>query len=439
MTYISRLHTQSLDAHPQQANIKRILSTALEAANPARAVEQALSIHDGLLKIDQANYPLTEIANIFIVAFGKAAPAMANSAAMILGAALHGGVVVSKYATEHNLEKLDLFLAGHPVPDERSLAAGEAILKLLTQCTKDDLVLFLISGGGSALITAPVEGVHLSDLQDLTSLLLASGARIDEINTLRRALDRVKGGGLAEAACPAKTASLILSDVVNSPLEAIASGPTVPNPTSGMDALAVLSKYALVEKTPVAITAALQKNKPANIQIHAHNATIIGSNRISAEAAKEQAKREGFQVDILTTSLQGEAAKKGVELGAYLRSLKQRPQCVIVGGEVTVSLGDATGLGGRNQELALAAITELRGAHDVMLITLASDGDDGPSHAAGAIATEESFARANALGLKIDAYLKEHNAYPFFKALDDLLITGPTGTNVNDLTFLFAF
>ncbi len=439
MTFTSRLDSSSLAAHPQKERIRKILSAALEAADPAQAVERTLSLKNGLLQIGKISYLLGEIAHLYIVAFGKAAPAMASTASTIIGDALDGGIVVSKYATADDLSKLEMLLAGHPVPDERSLTSGKAILKLLRKCGKDDLVIFLISGGGSALVTAPFEGIPLSTMQDLTSLLLASGARIDEINTLRRALDRVKGGGLAEAAYPARIVSLILSDVVDSPLEAIASGPTVPNPTTASDALAVLKKYNLLAKTPAIIREKLQENQRGNLPLAAHNATIIGSNRISAEAALKKATQEGFQASILTTSLQGEAAEKGRELAAYLRGLDKRPQCVIVGGETTVSLGHATGLGGRNQELALAAVAALDGARDVMLITLATDGDDGPTDAAGAVVTGDTFQRAQTLGLQLDAHLNEHNAYPFFSALDDLLIPGPTGTNVNDLTFLFAF
>lgn len=440
MNFISRLHTTSLDSHPQSLAIKRILSAALDAADPVRAVERALSIEHGFLKINGQTYRLAEIAHLYVIAVGKAAPAMASTARTVLGAALDGGIIVSKYATTHDLSDLSLHIAGHPVPDERSLAAGEAILALLEQCGQNDFVLFLISGGGSALITVPESGLNLAALQELTSLLLASGARIDEINTLRRALDRVKGGGLAKAAHPARSASLILSDVVDSPLEAIASGPTVPNPTTSADALHVLEKYALLAKAPSAVIEILQKEnaKTAAVQIAAQNVTIIGSNLISAQAAQAQAIREGFQASILTTSLQGEAAEKGRELAAFLRGLDKRPQCVIVGGETTVSLGQASGLGGRNQEFALASVQKLDTAKDVMLITLATDGDDGPTDAAGAIVTGESFGRAKTLGLNLDAALAAHNAYPFFKALGDLLITNPTGTNVNDLVFLFA-
>jgi len=439
MTFTSRFHSKTLDAHPRHLAIKRILSAALEAADPKDAVQRVLNKEKGWLRIKEQSFQLDDTANIHIIAFGKAAPAMASAARTVLGNALSGGIVVSKYPSEHDLGNLSIHVAGHPVPDECSLAAGEEILDFLSQTTKNDLVLFLISGGGSALITAPIEGVTLAELKSLTSLLLGSGARVDEINTLRRSLDRVKGGGLAKTAYPAQIASLILSDVVDSPLEAIASGPTVPNPSTNADALAILKKYDLLNETPPAIVNALTKKQDDISKISTGKTLIVGSNRISAEAAKERAIQEGFATHILTTSLQGGAAEKGNELGLYLGASQEHPLCVIIGGETTVQLGDATGLGGRNQEMALAAVEALNGVRDIMFITLATDGDDGPTDAAGAVVTGETFERANALGLNLEAHLRGHNSYPFFDALDDLLKPGPTETNVNDLTFLFAF
>ena len=441
MPFISRLHSKTLDAHAQHLAVKRILSAALEAADPERAVNRVLKRSKDSLQINDYIYQLEQLANIYLIAVGKAAPAMASAALTILKDSLSGGIVISKFPTAYDLGELNLLIAGHPLPDKRSLVAGERILEFLSQTTEDDLVIFLISGGGSALMTAPVEGVTLADLKLLTSLLLGSGARIDEINILRRALDRVKGGGLASAAYPAQIATLILSDVVDSPLEAIASGPTAPNPTTQADALSILEKYILIEQTPTSIVAALQKKQGSErkTKISVKNALVIGSNSISAEAAKEKANFVGFQTYILTTSLQGEASQKGRELAAFFRSVHERPQCVIIGGETTVSLGDSSGYGGRNQEVALAAVESLGGLEDIMLITLATDGDDGPTDAAGAVVTGETLERAKVLGLDTSAHLLEHNAYPFFDALDDLLKPGPTGTNVNDLVFLFAF
>ncbi len=439
MTFTARLHTQSLDSHPQAGSIKKILSAALEAAAPVSAVQDSLTKDKNTLKVGQKAYTLKEIGKIYLVAIGKAAPPMASAARQILGKYLEGGIVVGKYPSEHELGGLTLHLAGHPLPDERSEKAGKAILSLLAQSAPNDLILFLISGGGSALITVPKEGVSLADMQKLTSLLLGSGARIDEINTLRRALDRVKGGGLARAAYPAQIATLILSDVVNSPLEAIASGPTVPNPDTNADALAVLKKYDLLRDAPPAIIAALQKNEKLEEKMAKGETLIVGSNQISASAARDEAILAGFESRILTTSMQGEASQQGCELASRLRATDEHPLCLIIGGETTVTLGNAAGHGGRNQELALAAAQILSGAENKMLITLATDGEDGPTDGAGAVVTGESLAKAERLGLDAARHLREHNAYPFFNALGDLLKTGPTGTNVNDLVFLFSF
>ena len=428
--------------------IKRILCAALDAANPADAVRRSLARDGGLLEVNGQEYALKNFSAIYLVAVGKAAFSMANAATKILGETLTAGIVVSKSAFHDDIDsRLHFLRASHPIPDMRSLAAGEKILELLAKTTADDLVLFLISGGGSALMTVPEKGISLADMEQLTSLLLGCGARIDEINTLRRALDRVKGGGLARAAYPAQTISLILSDVVNSPLEAIASGPTVPNPTTRRDALAILEKYDLISKTPQAIIGFLKEEAISLLGINAQegNPVIIGSNLISAEAAKIQAEKEGFNAEVLTTLLQGEAVEVGRNLGKMLRERDftqyairnfSSPFCLIFGGETTVTLNGASGRGGRNQELALAAVEELADLPNVMLITLATDGEDGPTDAAGAVVTGETLSRAKKLGLDVESHLRSHDAYPFFDALGDLFKIGATGTNVNDLTFL---
>jgi hydroxypyruvate reductase len=283
----------------------------------------------------------------------------------------------------------------------------------------------------------------LDDLQVLTSLLLSSGARIDEINTLRRQLDRIKGGGLARAT-RAKILSLILSDVIGNPLEAIASGPTVPDPTTKKDALKILKKYDLEGRVPDSISLYLESDslvsryqQPPGYDVQN---IIIGDNRLAAQAAWKQAEREGIRAEILTNALQGEASDAGRELARRLRvesSSRSHPFCLIAGGETTVTIKGG-GKGGRNQEFALAAVEELDGCKDVMLIALATDGDDGPTDAAGAVVTGESAQRAKSFGLDANDCLSRNDAYPFFDQLDDLLKTGPTGTNVNDLIFLFA-
>lgn len=403
----------------------RILAAALEAVDPYKAVQKYL--------------PSSIEGRVFGLGIGKAAVPMMD--ALAARGPLSGGLAVTKFGAERR-ESFEVMEGGHPVPDARSLDAGERVLQFVSALNQDDTLVCLISGGGSALVTAPC--VPLQDLQLLTALLLSSGAPIHEINTLRRQLDRVKGGGLARAT-KAKIISLILSDVIGNPLEAIASGPTAPNPTTKNDALKILKKYDIEQRVPDPVLDILllpgegAASDGKSIKGKAQN-IIIGDNRLAAQAALEQAKQEGFQVEILTSALQGEAREVGRDLAGRLRthsSARPRPFCLIAGGETTVTIrGD--GKGGRNQELALATVEELAGLQNVMLIALATDGDDGPTDAAGAVVTGDSARRAKSLGLNAADYLARNDAYPFFEALGDLLKTGPTGTNVNDLNFLFA-
>ena len=419
---INRFATHSL----KDPRLMRILSAALEAVDPFKAVQRHLPNIDG---------------RVFGLGIGKAALPMMDALAGRIP--LAGGLAVTKFASGLSRKLYTIIEGGHPIPDARSLYAGERVLEFVASLHEDDILVCLISGGGSALVTAPFEGISLKDMQTLTSLLLSSGARIDEINTLRRHLDRIKGGGLARAT-KAKIFSLILSDVIGNPLEAIASGPTAPDPTTREDALEILKKYDIEQQVSNSIYKFLESDSlPSEFQAQALGVQnpqniIIGDNKLASRAALEQAEQEGFHAEILTNELQGEAREVGRELANLLRvsiSRKTRPFCLIAGGETTVTIkGD--GKGGRNQELALSAVDELAGLNNAILIALATDGDDGPTDAAGAVVTGESAHRAESLGLRAADYLSRNDAYPFFYALDDLLKTGPTGTNVNDLVFL---
>jgi hydroxypyruvate reductase len=424
---INRFKTQSL----QDVRLLRILSAALEAVDPFKAVQKYLPPIEG---------------RVFGLGIGKAALPMMD--ALVKRTPLAGGLAVTKFASGIHRELYTILEGGHPIPDARSFHAGEQVLEFVSRLSEDDTLVCLISGGGSALVTMPY--VPLEDLQSLTSLLLSSGARIDEINILRRQLDRIKGGGLARAT-KARIISLILSDVIGNPLEAIASGPTAPDPTTGEDALRILEKHfpnLTTERRRYrdslnSVTQWLRRSKELvidDIVFARVQNIIIGDNKLAARAALKQAVYEDFHAEILTNELQGEARARGGELARNLRvsiSSKPRPFCLILGGEMTVTM-QGNGNGGRNQELALAAVNELRDIENVFLITLATDGDDGPTDAAGAVVTGESARRAESLGLDAASYLSRNDSYPFFQALGDLLMTGPTGTNVNDLVFLFA-
>lgn len=415
-----RFKTHSL-ADPR---ISRILSAALESVDPYSAVKKHLpriagSAHG--LAIGKASIPM-------LTALAEAIP-------------LSSALAIGKHASGLNSNLFPVLLGGHPVPNLDSLRAGERALEFVSALSENDTLICLISGGGSALMTAPHEGISLDDMQTLTSLLLSCGARIDEINILRRQLDRVKGGGLARAT-KAKVVSLILSDVIGNPLEAIASGPTVPDPTTREDALAVLKKYKIEDRVSVAIRKFLESGSllPSSQEQESGVHILVGDNKLAAQAALEQARREGFDAEILTNELQGEAREAGVMLAKRLRdetTKRPRPFCLIAGGETTVTMR-GKGKGGRNQELTLAAVDELRGLENLMLVSLATDGEDGPTDAAGAVVNGETRQRAERLGLGAADHLSRNDSYPFFDALGDLIRTGPTGTNVNDLTFLFA-
>jgi hydroxypyruvate reductase len=411
--------------------ILRVLSAALDAVDPFKAVLTHLPGLDG---------------NVYGLGIGKAAIPMMDALAERIR--LTGGLAVTKFASGLTRDSYAVFEGGHPIPDERSLGAGEKVLEFVAALSEDDTLVCLISGGGSALVTAPFAGITLDDIQTLTSLLLASGARIDEINTIRRAVDRVKGGGLLSAT-KAKVINLILSDVIGNPLEAIASGPTYPNPTTYEDALAILRKYQLENQAPPFILHFLaspgnplskQEIASRRLSLTGVQNIVIGDNNLASRAALEQAKREDIKAVILSNEVQGEAHEVGTKLARRLRdevAKRSRPFCLIAGGETTVTIhGD--GKGGRNQEMALAALGGLKDIPDVLFIALATDGDDGPTDAAGAVVTGESARRAESLGLDVADHLARNDAYPFFDALGDLLKPGPTGTNVNDLFFLFA-
>lgn len=443
----------------------RVLAAAIAAVEPAQAVKRFLQRNGSQLVVGERSYDLQHIDHIWLVAFGKASLPMSQAAADVLGDRLSGGVVIAKSGflsspsapgagdlTYSLPVGLEIIAAGHPVPDAGSLKAAEAVSRLLTKASAHDLMLGLISGGGSALLTSPAADLTLDDLQKLTDALLGSGASINEINTLRKHLDNIKGGGMAQMAAPAPLACLILSDVIGDPLDMIASGPSVPDPTTYAHAYQILERYQLTNEIPPRILTRLNQGrrgqvpetpKPGDPLFERVSNQVIGSNFQAAQAALSQAQAEGFHTLLLTTSLQGEARQAGRFLASILRQVRASgqplpsPCCLIAGGETTVSLkGD--GLGGRNQELALGAVADLAGLEEVFLISLASDGDDGPTDAAGAVTSGETLARAQALGLDPADYLNRNDAYHFFEPLGDLIRCGPTQTNVNDLVFLFA-
>ena len=347
---------------------------------------------------------------------------------------------------------LTLHEAGHPIPNEAGQEGALRILDLARQAGEHDLLFCLISGGGSALLPAPVEGITLADLQALTGAMLRCGATINEINAVRKHCSRLKGGQLARVAAPATVISLVLSDVVGNPLDVIASGPTVPDTTTFGDAYAVLDKFGIVDEVPQAIVDHLRAGmagdvpdtpKPGDPLFDRVQNVIVGSNAIAARAAEAAAREMGWHTLVLSTYVEGEAREIALVGAAIAKSLVSegwpipRPACVIAGGETTVTVR-GTGKGGRNQEIALAAAIALDGWQGVTLFTLATDGTDGPTDAAGAVVDGQTVSRARELGMSAADYLARNDSYSFFDRLDDLIRTGPTNTNVNDLLFVLA-
>ncbi len=424
-----RFLTSSLRKRPHADVATRILLSAFNAIEAGLAVKKFLREND-----------LPTAQHIYAFGLGKAACAMAEALADEIE--LTDTLIITKHASPLTIEPVSVIEGNHPIPGSASISAGLAATKFISKLTPDDLLICLISGGGSALMAAP--RVTLADLQSLTSALLSCGARIDEINILRRHLDSLKGGGLTRSAASrgAQIISLVLSDVVDDSLETIASGPTAPDPTTCADALFIIQKYNLLNKIPDSIVSSLQETmKPEDPIFAKIQNTIVASNQIALLATQAQAQAEGFQVNVLHMALQGEARVVGREIALEFKEslqLIQRPFCLLAGGETTVTLkGD--GKGGRNQELALAAVDVLSGANDVMFISIATDGEDGPTDAAGAVVTGESAHRAESLGMSAAGYLSRNDAYTFFDNLNDLIRTGPSGTNVNDLVICLAF
>lgn len=444
------LGTVSLDAHPHGRHLQEIMAAALAAADPVQAVRQQITATGDTLTVAGAAY--RDVERLIVVGAGKAGAPMLEAAVAQLGSRISAGAVVVKDghlggAADRFGPTIELREAAHPVPDARSVAGAEAITALLGGLTARDLVLVLLSGGGSALLTNPAPGLTLDDLQQMTVALLRCGASIGEINALRKHCTRLFGGQLARAAAPARIAALIVSDVVGSPLDVIASGPTTADPTTFADAWQVVERYRLADTLPEPVVGHLRAGvagaraetpKPTDPRwASVHNA-IIASNARAAEAARRAAQQRGIAAEVLTTYLEGEAREVGRVVAAIARERAGRvtvPTLLIAGGETTVTLrGD--GMGGRNQELALGAVQGMAGLRGALLAALATDGGDGPTDAAGAVVTGETLARAHTLGLDAHRALQTNDAYQFFAPLGDLLRPGPTLTNVNDLTFL---
>jgi hydroxypyruvate reductase len=426
----ARFDTFSIRNHLHRDFIQQILASTLNSINPYDVVKKYLQE-----KRPVDFKPAERFNKIYAFGLGKAAIAMTQAVADEIS--LTDSLIITKHASLPDFQFGSVILGNHPIPNKESLQAGDEARKFLSQLTKDDLLICLISGGGSALMTSPV--ISLDELQQITSTLLKSGASIDEINTIRRHLDELKGGGVAQLANGAKIISLILSDVVGDSLETIASGISAPDPSTKDDALKILEKHKIENK----ISAWRETLKANNPLFENVTNIIVGSNHSASEFACSQVGELWTQsaCRLIKQNLQGEASQVGEWIANQFKmELKntQRPFCLLAGGETTVIV-KGNGKGGRNQELALSAVEVLAGLENIFLISIATDGEDGPTDAAGAVVTGESYQRSKRLGMDVTSYKSRNDAYEFFNRLDDLIKTNPTGTNVNDLVFCFAF
>jgi hydroxypyruvate reductase len=402
-------------------------------------------------------FSFSEINHIYIVGTGKAVLPMTQAVCDVLDGRVHGGVIIGKHADEQIMaglpNSISVLFGDHPVPTEKSLRSAQKMAEFSQKLTERDLVICLISGGGSALMTLPVENVSLADIQTVTKQLLFSGATINEVNAVRKHLDRIKGGGLARMVWPAKLATLVLSDVIGDSLDAIASGPTVADLSTYNDVLQIIRKYHLESSLPTNVMRVIKDGaagriqetvKPGEKYLDNAHIFIVGSLAYAIEAAKEQAENCGFDAKIISSEVTGEAFEIGRKYGQDLlrqaesRQTGDQPVVLIAGGETTVTVKGA-GKGGRNQETALSAAVEIQGCPDCLFISLATDGEDGPTDAAGGAVTGTTLSLGAERGLDAKDYLARNDAYHYLQSVNGLIKIGPTGTNVNDLIFAFAF
>lgn len=435
-----------------RADSREIVAAAVAAVDPVAAVQRAVTRQAARLEIAGITYDLDRYAHVYVVGGGKAGATMAQGLEAVLGDRISAGAVTVKYGHLAPVHRVTVHEAGHPIPDPAGVRGAEAIMRLAEGARADDLVVCLLSGGGSALLPLPCAGISLAEKQQVTGLLLACGASIDEINVIRKHLSRLKGGQLARAAAPATLVTLVLSDVVGDPLDSIASGPTVADPSTYRDCLEILTRYDLLERLPASVRTHLQQGeagtqpetpKPGDAVFTRSQTVIVGNNHTALQAARAAADALGYTTLVLSSRLQGETRHIARMHAAIAQEIVHHgepltpPACVISGGETTVTIhGDGTG--GRNQEFALAAALDIAGLEAVVVLSAGTDGTDGPTEAAGAIADGTTVQRARERGLDPRQFLHRNDAYHFFTALDDLLMTGPTGTNVMDVHLILV-
>ena len=430
----------------------RSLESALNAVDPKQIIKSKLLLKNLTLHVNGYSIDLKKFKNIYVIGGGKASGSMAEALEQVLGNSITNGFVNVPRSSKNKTDIIKLHEASHPIPDEAGVEGTRRMLKIAEQAKEDDLIICLISGGGSSLMPLPRGKISIADKKEITNALLKCGATINEINTVRKHISDFKGGWLAKKAYPSSILNLILSDVVGDPLDFIASGPTVPDSTTFSDAIKVLKKYRLWSKAPASIRKVLSDGEKglipetpkANDEAfkRVYN-VVVGNNRLASLTAQKYLKSEGLNTLLLTSTLEGEARHVGIMLASIVHEVSvsgnpvPKPAGIIAGGETTVTV-TGKGLGGRNQEIALATVRNLKGMNGVAVASLSTDGVDGPTDAAGAIADGKTLVRAAKMGLTPEEYLAENDSYHFFSKLGDLIFTGPTGTNVNDVSVILV-
>jgi glycerate-2-kinase len=423
-----------------------IFREALEAANPIRCMLEHATRNGDSFIVDAREYNLKKYRSIFVIAFGKAASAMGRALEEMLGDRITDGIVVSNSRPPFTFSKMRFYLSSHPIPDERSLGAAREALKILQMAGEEDLVIFLISGGGSALLAMPAPGLSLEDKRKVTEMLLMSGVDTYGLNAVRKHISQIKGGGLLKNALPAQVITLVLSDVVGDKLDVIASGPTVPDSTTFEDAWRVIEALRLEHRIPPQVVVHLEEGRRGRIpetlkegefDPERVQTVIIGNNFKSLTAAERKANQLGYNTLLLSSQIKGEAREVAKVIASIAFDVERfnipvkKPACLILGGETTVTV-TGSGKGGRNTETALAFSMEIMG-HSIVGLFCGTDGIDGPTDAAGAICDGKTRERAREINISAREHLARNDSYTFFEKLEDLIKTGPTGTNVMDI------
>ena len=435
-----------------RTDVRQLLLHGIEAADGYRVIQQNLSVDNKTLIVSSISgeivrCDLKKFRRILVIGFGKASGVMACALEHILRSRVAKGVVIVTYGSKVNLNKIQIVEAGHPIPDVNSIDGAQRIIRMLADTTQDDLVICLISGGGSALCTLPNQGIKLIDIQTITQSLLTSGANIFEVNTIRKHLSQIKGGQLAKLAYPASTLSLIISDVVGDRIDTIASGPTAADTTTFSDAYDILQKYNLFENAPVSIRARMESGLKGSIKgiletddlAFKNTGNIIIANNLTAlRAIAKKARQHGYETLVLSSMIEGETRHVARIYAALIEELIESPHpmptpaCIAAGGEMTVRV-TGKGQGGRNGDFCLALAPLIRGRKEIVVLSAGTDGIDGSTDAAGGIIDGTTYSRAQRLGLDFVQALADYDSYSILKKTGDLLITGPTGTNVMDI------